>query len=318
MIVTSHFFIDAENENEIVTSILYYCSILSGPLLACVCGSFITLIPIHNVLEQPNYWYEDIICRFLSCGVIIACQLAIRAESWSNFSFKNRLITYIWLIVIGHIVGPCTYAVHFYIWIIHFGFSQPIALGHFVMGTSLVLSINVAIYFRYEYNFIQYLQFSPHENVIFYCSSLSETDKPNIKTRYAWFLSQILVLIFFVWGYGVFGSAFTNAPSEYQWILAFVAPFVQDLFKKTLYKVACKSAGEGSQTNKSIKFLVQHYVISRHAVFMAVIVGGVATSTTSYCIMAVDFCTEMQKGWIIIKKFRNDPNSFRSEIEGMY
>ena len=81
----------------------------------------------------------------------------------------------------------------------------------------------------------------------------------------------------FVWGYGVFGSVFTNAPPQYQWILAFVAPFVQDLFSKMLYKVACKSAGEGSQTNKSIKFLVQHYVISKHTVFMAVIVGGVAT-----------------------------------------
>ena len=149
-------------------------------------------------------------------------------------------------------------------------------------------------------------------------SRLSKTtlNEPNIKTRYAWFVSQILVLIFFVWGYGVFGSAFTNAPSEYQWILAFVAPFVQDLFKKTLYKVACKSAGEGSQTNKSIKFLVQHYVISRHAVFMAVIVGGVATPATSYCIMAIDFCKAMQSGWKIIKKFRNDPNVTSSEIEG--
>ena len=130
-------------------------------------------------------------------------------------------------------------------------------------------------------------------------------------------MCQILVLIFFVWGYGVFGSAFTNAPPEYQWILVLVAPFVQDLFSKTLYKASCKSAGEGSQTNKSIKFLVQHYVISKHTVFMAVIVGGVATPATSYCIMAIDFCKAMQKGVKIFKKFRCDPNMNRSEIEGI-
>ena len=152
-----------------------------------------------------------------------------------------------------------------------------------------------------------------------YSSRLSKTnpDEPNIKTKYAWFLSQILVLIIFLWGYGVFGSAFTNAQPEYQWILALVAPFVQDLFSKSLYKVSCKSAGEGSETNKSIKFLVQHYVISKHAVFMAVIVGGVANPVTSYCIMVIDFCKAMQKGVKIIKKFRDDPNRNRSEIEGI-
>ena len=152
------------------------------------------------------------------------------------------------------------------------------------------------------------------------CSRLSKTtlDEPNVKTRYAWFLSQILVLIFFVWGYGVFGSAFTNAPPEYQWILAFIAPFVQDLFSKILNKVSCKLAGEGSQTtNKMIKFLSQHYVISKHSVFMAVIVGGVATPATSYCIMALDFCIAMKKGLGLIKKFRNDPHMSCSEIEGI-
>ena len=50
---------------------------------------------------------------------------------------------------------------------------------------------------------------------------------------------------------------------------------------------------------------------------MAVIVGGVATPVTSYCIMAIDFCKAMQKGMKIIKKFRNDPNMNRSDIEGI-
>ena len=50
---------------------------------------------------------------------------------------------------------------------------------------------------------------------------------------------------------------------------------------------------------------------------MAVIVGGVATPATSYCIMAIDFCKAMQKGVKIIKKFRNNPDMNRSEIEGI-
>ena len=116
---------------------------------SCLClWKFFTLIPIHNVLEQPNYWYEEFICRVLSCGVIVTCQNAIRAECWSNFTFDNKFATYIWLILIGHGLGLCAYAAHFYIWIIHFGLSQPLALGHFMIGTALVLAINTTIYFR--------------------------------------------------------------------------------------------------------------------------------------------------------------------------
>lgn len=50
---------------------------------------------------------------------------------------------------------------------------------------------------------------------------------------------------------------------------------------------------------------------------MAVIVSGVATPATSYCIMAIDFCKAMQEGANIIKKFRNDPNANKFAIEGI-
>ena len=137
---------DATNQGSL--SVIYYLSILSGPLLACVCGSFLTLIPIHNVLEQPNYWYEEFVCRMLSGGAITPCQNIARAEFWSNFSFDSRLTTYIWLILMGHGFALCAYAAHFYIWSIYFGLSQPLALGHFMIGTTLVLAINTTIYFR--------------------------------------------------------------------------------------------------------------------------------------------------------------------------
>ena len=124
----------------------WWC-LLQLPLSELLClWKFFTLIPIHNVLEQPNYWYEEFICRVLSCGVIVTCQNAIRAECWSNFTFDNKFATYIWLILIGHGLGLCAYAAHFYIWTIYL--SQPLALSHFMMGTALVLAINTTIYFR--------------------------------------------------------------------------------------------------------------------------------------------------------------------------
>lgn len=132
-----------------------------------------------------------------------------------------------------------------------------------------------------------------------------------MKARYGWYLSQILVLLFANWGYSVLGSVFTKAPQEYQWILAFLVPLVQHLFSKLLYKTASKAAGSESEGKRSVKMLNQHYVITKNTIFLAVIVGGVSTPTTSFCIMAIDFTRAMYSGWKIINKYKSN-----SDIKG--
>ena len=126
----------------------------------------------------------------------------------------------------------------------------------------------------------------------------------NLTSRPDTYLSQILVLIVANWGYSVLGSGFVNISEEYQWTLALLTPFIKDLYSKALY---------GAEDNKSIKFLTQHYVITKHAIFLAVMIGGVSTPTTSLCIMAIDFAKTMQSGWKIIKKHKTNPNN-----EGRY
>ena len=120
----------------------------------------------------------------------------------------------------------------------------------------------------------------------------SETtlENPDFKIRYAWHVSQIIVLLIGVWGYGIFGSAFANAQPEYQWILALFNPLLRDINFKLLHYVTYKTARKvGDSSEKSVKTLTQHYVYCKHAIFLAVIVGGVATPTTNYCIATVDF-----------------------------
>ena len=135
--------------------------------------------------------------------------------------------------------------------------------------------------------------------------SSSILDDPGFKKRYAWYVTEILVLLFGVWGYGILGSAFVNASLEYQWILAFVCPLIRELNFKLLYHVTSKAAGkeEASITSRSsIRILTQHYAYAKHAVFLAVTVGGVATPTTNYCIAGIDFLEAMFDCFKIIKK----------------
>ena len=137
---------------DLKNSVWHYLSILSGPLLACTCGSFMCLIPIHNTLEQPSYWYEDTISRILCGAFILTCQNLLRAEYWSQFSFANKGKTYIVLIGLMHGIQGCAAIVYYYIWTKYMGFYQPMALNHFLCGSVAVLTINFSLWHRYTIN----------------------------------------------------------------------------------------------------------------------------------------------------------------------
>ena len=124
----------------------------------------------------------------------------------------------------------------------------------------------------------------------------------------------MLTFLFIIWAYGVFGTAFVNVLQEYQWILALISPLAPYMALKLLRKVTYKAAGQaGFERTRSINFLTQHYITTKHAVFLAVIVGGVATPVTSACLMAVDFGKTMLAGWKILKKFKTNP-----DVEGKF
>ena len=129
-------------------SFIYHVSIWSGLLLSCACGSFLILVPVHNVMEEPNYWYMDQTYRFLAAIPIMTCQTFVRAKYWSNFSVPNTWQTY--LMIIGAKFGVFL-AVSFgysLTWIYYLEFSPPIPMNQHLAAIPSFIAINIAIWFR--------------------------------------------------------------------------------------------------------------------------------------------------------------------------
>ena len=116
-------------------------------------------------------------------------------------------------------------------------------------------------------------------------------------------------------GYGILGSVFFKAPEDYQWVLALMSPLYQMFIFKVVLAVAYKSAGKDLYGNSSIKFLALHFVAAKHAVFLAITVGGIATPETTYTIMAVDFAERMIETLKIIRKQQSGNLSKGNQIE---
>ena len=123
-------------------------SILSGPLVACINASFFCLIPIHNVIKEPAYWYEDIMARWLPGIPIFACMIVIRADYWNSFSFEKRWPTYLWMLGLAYAGHFLCIAGYYWLWTVHLGYFPPMPMNQHLSGTISVIVINVALYFR--------------------------------------------------------------------------------------------------------------------------------------------------------------------------
>ena len=106
-----------------------------------------------------------------------------------------------------------------------------------------------------------------------------------------------------VWCYGLLATMFSSAPKEYQWILAILSPFAREIYVWEITKVCCKAANACDSEAKHEKAMIcGHMAETRHAVFLSIILGGVATAESTYCIIGMDFLINIYHGLKIIRK----------------
>ena len=75
-----------------------------------------------------------------------------------------------------------------------------------------------------------------------------------------------------------------------------------------LRKASEKPSGSNGEKKSSVKLRLLHYVITKHEVFLAVIVGNIATTLTTYTVIAMDFAIMTFKAWKIIRYKKKGKN----------
>ena len=123
-------------------------------------------------------------------------------------------------------------------------------------------------------------------------------EEPNFWTRIKWFFGICGIATFIAWSYSALAIGLSNIRQEYQWILISLVPILREVCVWTVLK-ACFKATDGLLPNK---MTINHYWETRHAVFTAIILGGIATPESSYCLIAIDFLINLYRGWRIVKK----------------
>ena len=111
---------------------------------------------------------------------------------------------------------------------------------------------------------------------------------PDIKKRFAWYvLCAVGVIPVMTWGYSVLGFVFAIFPRDYQWILGVFSPLVREMFIWMMQETVYRGGGRGARNQYSIRLTSSYYMETRHAIFLAVILGSIATPITCYCVIGI-------------------------------
>lgn len=124
----------------------YYLSTLSGPLLGIGAASAYSLIPYHNVLNEPCYWYEyQIVTILVYAPLVIWASHPMLTVYWANFPIKGRWFSYLFLVMMGCGTWALVIVVYYYSWT---GFSQPMPLNLHTAASATFASCNLLVLLR--------------------------------------------------------------------------------------------------------------------------------------------------------------------------
>ena len=269
-----------------------YWNIMFCPFIVALCICFVSpviLFPQHDGLLCPDFWYELMINANLSfclgLTLVVVYDIKMILNMSSMISKWSCLIMYLVLILSFDIL----YCILYFTWTNGLGYNYPVPFSSFIMY------ITFGIYFTFIWH-----QFSKDMR----CSS---TEGTRIKSFCYLYLYSAFVSIQF----SGMRKVFTKVPSQLQWIMAFLLPTLRYMNERIMQLLVRRAAGSGNlyaMANVSITMNVYF------SMFVAIVIGSIATPLTSYSILGVDFILNMLSCINIIRIHRRiDPEHSNSK-----
>ena len=276
--ITKNKSLDCNNEDKAIYWRLIYFILI--PILCVLVSSSITLLPQHNVVEFPQYFYEFMLILNTLYMVpqmisnMMECKILIKDKSILSFRFFLRFYA---ASLVGGLIPAGIY--HF-IWMVCLVLHPPLPLIYLVVGWSIMASNMIYLYF--------YLIHHVHGE---------QGGKEKVKKLFLWYVQFFLLSLE---GPGI-TILFSLVSLKIQWIVAFVLPVVRELNSRIQDRIMHNETGFPDEDSKATTNVALN---SYYALYVAVFLGTVATTTTGYCILGVDFALNIYSCIKIIKLHR--------------
>jgi hypothetical protein len=285
---------NVEEEDRVPFYVAFYG--LAGPLFGILLTCFLGLIPAHNVITHPEYFYEEMIYKFCSMPVW-ASQFILSCIYWMNIkcikTFRHFAIGIAYLLlfqIFQRLLG-------YFAWtqLVKFPYPMP-------FHTTISRFFDVLVAFL-----VVWRLFEP------------KWRKDNrFRKRFKYFVLTFLMVFIIHGQYSIWGKLFLTIPSNYQWILALLLPFARELNLWIFVKLAQKASGS---QDVSVQISTSYINATRHGVFLSVIIGTSATDLSCWIIFGTDVCINMSLAltiiWIKKRKSNIEEKNINKMIESL-
>ena len=109
----------------------------------------IVVIPWHNALLVPDYWYEFMIQMMFTMLPTWAGTVILQSGFWGNFKSLQTWPSYIFLwcfMIVMYAILTCSYYI---LWTQHYDYYTPMPFAGYACGLSSGICAYIVLYWRY-------------------------------------------------------------------------------------------------------------------------------------------------------------------------
>ena len=239
------------------------CIVLSSPF---------TLIPQHDAIKLPRYWYETHIAVYFSFGPtrilydMMECKLLFNINSL--VSLKSFGLQYGAMSILSFVIT----SICFVILVTFMEYDPPIPLTPLIGYITYLIS-RFAVWFAI-----------PRE----------ERRKPQCRKKFnAYMIYQLVNTYLMKMIYTALTIVLQIVPSEIQWVFVLLLPIAREIRSRLARRVLRKAFEE---ERMAIVELISTNV--QHAFYVSIALATTATQTSAFVILAIDFAINI---WSVIK-----------------
>ena len=239
-------------------------------LVICTMACFtITLLPAHNAITNPEYWYEIVFS--LSLWLLFnGITHAIVAEGILN-PFNQKLATVIINLlipfVITGILGICL--LHL-IWSTFLGYFEPFPCRWWLIAYLCLLVLFIRLWNEF-----------PRQR----------RRNPTFRNQCKNYICLVLWILVMTVQLNAISAVFGKVPLEFQWLFSLILPVTKELNDYIVDKLITKSAFP-ENINRA-KFIGKIATNLSYSFWLAIILATKATQATSFVLLAINFCIDM-------------------------
>ena len=245
------------------------------------------LLPQHNILLEPHFWYEFMTVSVFGFIGLFAAGFVLNISVWMDLdnmcTWKNVLIVYL----ISGSVWILLNSVYYLFWTYLLELCPPMPLNIHFCGILTLFVTLCGTWFVF-----------PHE--------LRKSS--GFLNRYIYFSLSQIFRNGCIWMYFLLARLFIVINTCHQWTLVIVLYLIREVNGRVLTKLCYKAA---ACDKTIIAVTCQHEVGCRHAVFLCVALSLLASTSTSFLCLALDFGVNLMLCIKIIRhhKFNNNINN---------